>query len=82
MGIEIDTDFGGAGCNFMTTILCIEEIAKVDPSIAVLVDIQNTLVNNVIKKLGTEEQKKKYLPQLATTMVGKQVEKLFIKIHE
>ncbi|EFA12207.2 short/branched chain specific acyl-CoA dehydrogenase, mitochondrial [Tribolium castaneum] len=68
MGIEISTDLGGAGCNFMTTILCIEEIAKVDPSIAVMVDIQNTLVNNVIKKLGTEEQKKKYLPQLATNM--------------
>ena len=69
MGIEIDTEYGGAGCNFMTTILTIEEISKVDPSVAVLVDIQNTLINNVIKKLGTEEQKKTYLPQLASNLV-------------
>lgn len=69
MGIEIDTDYGGAGCNFMTTILAIEEISKVDPAVAVLVDIQNTLVNAVIKKLGTKEQKEKYLPRLATDMV-------------
>ncbi|KAJ3641769.1 hypothetical protein Zmor_028248 [Zophobas morio] len=68
MGIEIDTEYGGAGCNFMTTILTIEEISKVDPSVAVLVDIQNTLINNVIKKLGTEEQKKTYLPQLASNL--------------
>ncbi|XP_018578394.1 short/branched chain specific acyl-CoA dehydrogenase, mitochondrial isoform X2 [Anoplophora glabripennis] len=68
MGIEIDTDYGGAGCNFMTTILAIEEISKVDPAVAVLVDIHNTLVNAVIKKLGTNEQKEKYLPRLATDM--------------
>lgn len=69
MGIEIDTEYGGSGCNFMTTILTVEEIAKVDPAVAVWVDIQNTLVNAVIKKLGTKEQKEKYLPQLATNMV-------------
>lgn len=68
LGIEIDTDYGGAGCNFMITILTIEEIAKVDPSVAVLVDIQNTLVNNVIKRFGTKEQKEKYLPLLASKM--------------
>ncbi|KAJ8928383.1 hypothetical protein NQ314_019048 [Rhamnusium bicolor] len=66
MGIEIDPHYGGAGCNFMTTILTIEEIAKVDPAVSVLVDIHNTLVNAVIKKLGTDEQKEKYLPRLAT----------------
>jgi short/branched chain acyl-CoA dehydrogenase len=69
MGIEIGSEYGGADCNFMTTILCIEEISKVDPAVAVLVDIQNTLVNNVIQKLGTRDQKHKYLPQLATNMV-------------
>lgn len=69
MGIEIDTEYGGSGCKFMTTILTVEEIAKVDPAVAVWVDIQNTLVNAVIKKLGTKEQKEKYLPQLATNMV-------------
>jgi short/branched chain acyl-CoA dehydrogenase len=68
MGIEIGSEYGGADCNFMTTILCIEEISKVDPAVAVLVDIQNTLVNNVIQKLGTRDQKHKYLPQLATNM--------------
>ncbi|KAJ8985711.1 hypothetical protein NQ317_014361 [Molorchus minor] len=68
MGIEIATEYGGAGCNFMTTILTIEEISKVDPAVAVLVDIQNTLVNAVIKKLGTKEQKDRYLPLLATNM--------------
>lgn len=71
MGMEIDTEYGGAGCNFMTTILAIEEISKVDPAVAVLVDIQNTLVNAVIKKLGTKDQKEKYLPRLAIDMVTK-----------
>ncbi|XP_049821614.1 short/branched chain specific acyl-CoA dehydrogenase, mitochondrial isoform X2 [Aethina tumida] len=70
LGIEIDTEYGGSGCNFMTTILTVEEIAKVDPAVAVWVDIQNTLVNAVIKKLGTKEQKEKYLPQLATNMAA------------
>ncbi|XP_018328360.1 short/branched chain specific acyl-CoA dehydrogenase, mitochondrial [Agrilus planipennis] len=66
MGIEISEKFGGSGCNFMTSILAVEEISKVDPSVAILVDIQNTLVNSVITKLGTEEQRNKYLPKLAT----------------
>lgn len=70
MGIEIGTEYGGAACNFMTTILTIEEISKVDPAVAVFVEIQNTLINNVIKKLGTNEQKKTYLPQLASNMVS------------
>lgn len=70
MGIEIDSDYGGAGCNFMTTILTVEEISKVDPSVSVLVDIQNTLVNNVIQKLGTKQQKEQYLPRLATNLAS------------
>lgn len=69
LGVEIDTKYGGAGCNFMTTVLVIEELSKVDPSVSLLVDIQNTLVNAVIKKLGTQEQKDKYLPRLATNTV-------------
>lgn len=68
MGVEIPTDYNGSGCNFMTTIQVIEEISKVDPAVAVLVDIQNTLVNAILMKLGTEEQKAKYLPKLATEM--------------
>ncbi|XP_044767162.1 short/branched chain specific acyl-CoA dehydrogenase, mitochondrial [Coccinella septempunctata] len=70
LGIEIDECYGGAGSNFMTTILTVEEISKVDPSVSTLVDIHNTLVNSIIMKLGSEEQKQKYLPRLATQMVG------------
>lgn len=71
MGTEIPTEYGGSGCNFMTTVLVVEELSKVDPALAVLVDLQNTLINAVVIKLGTEEQKKKYLPRLATDMVDK-----------
>lgn len=70
MGVQIDTEYGGAGCNFMTTVLTVEEISKVDPSLGILVDLQNTLINNVIIRWGNEEQKKKYLPRLATNMVS------------
>ncbi|XP_062859581.1 short/branched chain specific acyl-CoA dehydrogenase, mitochondrial isoform X1 [Trichomycterus rosablanca] len=70
MGIEIGTEYGGTGSSFFSSILVIEELAKVDPSIAVLCDIQNTLINTLMVKLGTDEQKEKYLPRLSTDMVG------------
>lgn len=70
MGIEIPTKYGGTGSNFMNTILTIEEIAKVDASVAIAVDIHNTLINSLILKLGSEEQKQKYLPKLAQDSVG------------
>ncbi|XP_060749559.1 short/branched chain specific acyl-CoA dehydrogenase, mitochondrial isoform X1 [Tachysurus vachellii] len=70
MGLEISTAYGGTGSSFFSSILVIEELAKVDPSISVLCDIQNTLINTLIIKLGTEEQKEKYLPRLATDTVG------------
>ncbi|KAK3559765.1 hypothetical protein QTP86_020736 [Hemibagrus guttatus] len=70
MGLEISTEYGGTGSSFFSSILVIEELAKVDPSISVLCDIQNTLINTLIIKLGTKEQKEKYLPRLATDMVG------------
>lgn len=70
MGIEVPSDLGGSECKFMTTIQVVEEISKVDPSVGILVDLQNTLVNSLIIKLGTKEQKEKYLPLLATKMVG------------
>jgi len=66
MGIEIPEEYGGAGSNFMTSILTVEEISKVDPATAVVVDIQNTLVNTLIMRLGTDAQKLKYLTKLAT----------------
>ena len=70
MGIETPEEYGGAGASFFTAILAVEELSRVDASVGVLVDVQNTLVNNALIRWGSEEQKKKYLPQLATTKVG------------
>lgn len=70
MGIEIPTEYGGVGSNFMSTILTIEEIAKVDMAVSVSVDIQNTLINSLILKVGSEKQKEKYLSRLARDSVG------------
>lgn len=70
MGIEIDPEYGGTGASFFSSILVIEELAKVDPSVAVLCDIQNTLINTLIAKLGTPAQKEKYLSRLSTDMVS------------
>ncbi|EFN81629.1 Short/branched chain specific acyl-CoA dehydrogenase, mitochondrial, partial [Harpegnathos saltator] len=70
MGLEIPTDYGGTGSNFMSTILTVEEVAKVDGAVAALVDIHNTLVNSLIIKVASEEQKRKYLPKLAQQCAG------------
>ena len=69
MGIEIGSEYGGTNSSFFVANLVIEELAKVDPAISVMVDVQNTLINTLIKKLGTAEQKQKYLPRLASDMV-------------
>lgn len=73
MGIEIDSEYGGTNSTFFAANLVIEELAKVDPAISVMVDVQNTLINTLIKKLGTPAQKEKYLTRLATDMVGGEV---------
>lgn len=70
MGIEIPEEYGGAGMNFTAGIVGIEELARVDPSVSVLVDVHNTLVNTAILKYGTSESKRKWLPRLATGTVG------------
>uniref|UniRef100_A0A3P9IY29 Short/branched chain specific acyl-CoA dehydrogenase, mitochondrial n=1 Tax=Oryzias latipes TaxID=8090 RepID=A0A3P9IY29_ORYLA len=70
MGIEIDPEYGGTGSSFFASILVIEELAKVDPSVSVLCDIQNTLINVLFTKLGTPAQKEKYLSHLSTDMIG------------
>src|SRR6185312_3209605 len=70
MGIEVGEEYGGQGGTFFQAVLAIEELAKVDPAASVIVDVQNTLVNNAIAAWGTEEQKKAYLPQLANGSVG------------
>lgn len=71
MGIEIPEKYGGAGMNFTAAIVGIEELARVDPSVSVLVDVHNTLVNTAILKWGSNDLKEKFLPKLATNTVGK-----------
>jgi alkylation response protein AidB-like acyl-CoA dehydrogenase len=70
MGIEIPEQYGGSGGTFFEAILAVEEMSRVDPSAGVIVDVQNTLCINAILKWGTEEQKKKYLPKMASEWVG------------
>ncbi len=70
MGIEIPEQYGGAGGKFFDSILAVEEISRVDPSAGVIVDVQNTLVNNALLRWTTEDQKKRYLPKLASNTVG------------
>jgi len=70
MGIEAPEEYGGAGLNFTAACLAVEEIAKVDPAIAVLMDIQNTLLITAFNTYGTAEQKEKYLTRLATDTVA------------
>jgi len=70
MGIELPTVYGGAGANFLMAILAIEELARVDPSVAVCVDVQNTLVNNALLRWLTPAQKEQFLPRLARDVVG------------
>jgi butyryl-CoA dehydrogenase/short/branched chain acyl-CoA dehydrogenase len=70
MGIDIKEQYGGQGGTFFQSVLAIEELAKVDPAAAVIVDVQNTLVSNAIEAWGTAGQKNKYLSRLATESVG------------
>ena len=70
MGIEIPSELGGAESSFTSAILTIEELAKIDPSVSVMCDVHNTLVNTVVRKYGTKEQQEKYLPLLAQTKVS------------
>ena len=70
MGIEIPEQYGGAGGTFFEAILAVEELSRVDPSVGVLVDVQNTLVNNALIRWGSEAQKQKYLPKMASEWVG------------
>ncbi|KAI1381958.1 short-chain specific acyl-CoA dehydrogenase [Hypoxylon crocopeplum] len=70
MGVEIPEEYGGAGMNFTSAIIGIEELARVDPSVSVMVDVHNTLVNTAILKWGSNDIKKRFLPALATNTVG------------
>src|SRR5258706_7572856 len=70
MGIEIPEAHGGAGATFFMSILAVEALARVDASVAVLVDVQNTLVNNALLRWGNAEQQARYLPKPASKSVG------------
>jgi butyryl-CoA dehydrogenase/short/branched chain acyl-CoA dehydrogenase len=70
MGIEIPEQYGGGGAKFFEAILAVEELSRVDASAGVIVDVQNTLVNNALLRWGNDEQKKRYLPRMATETVG------------
>jgi butyryl-CoA dehydrogenase/short/branched chain acyl-CoA dehydrogenase len=70
MGVELPESAGGAGANFMMSILAVEELSRVDPAVGVVVDVQNTLVNNALLRWGTPEQIGRFAPRLATDTVG------------
>jgi alkylation response protein AidB-like acyl-CoA dehydrogenase len=70
MGIETPEEFGGAGGSFFQAILAVEELSRVDASVGVFVDVQNTLVNNALLRWANPQQKEKYLSQLASEKVG------------
>ena len=70
MGIEVPEQFGGSNSSFFNAILAVEELAVVDPSVSVFVDVQNTLVNNAVMRWGSDAQKEKYLPKLTSEWVA------------
>jgi alkylation response protein AidB-like acyl-CoA dehydrogenase len=70
MGIEIPESFGGAGATFFHAALAVEALSRVDPSVGVIVDVQNTLVINALLRWGTDDLKRRYLPKLAANTIG------------
>jgi len=70
MGIEVPEQYGGAGGSILLATLAIEEMARVDASSAIYVDVHNTLVNNALLRWGTDEQKSRYLPRMTTDLLG------------
>jgi short/branched chain acyl-CoA dehydrogenase len=70
MGIETSEALGGSGMSFTSAIIAIEELAKVDPSVSVCVDVQNTLVNNMFKFYANDDVKQRFLPRLAKDTIG------------
>lgn len=70
MGIETPEAYGGAGSSFTMACLAVEQVSRIDGSVGVLVDVQNTLVTNALLRWGNDAQKKKYLPKMASEWVG------------
>jgi short-chain 2-methylacyl-CoA dehydrogenase len=69
MGIETSAEHGGAESSFTSAIIAVEELAKVDPSVSVMCDVHNTLVNTIVRKHGTKEQRDQYMPLLSQSKV-------------
>jgi alkylation response protein AidB-like acyl-CoA dehydrogenase len=70
MGIEVPDAFGGAGGRFFHSVLAVEELSRVDPSVGVLVDVQNTLVINALLRWASDDLKRRYLPKLSASAIG------------
>src|ERR1700742_192742 len=70
MGVEVPEQYGGAGGSFFEAILAVEEISRVDASAGVIVDVQNTLVNNALVRWTNEDQKRRFLPKMTSNTVG------------
>ena len=70
MGIDIPEQYGGAGGTFFMSVLAIQALAQVDPAVSVVVDVQNTLVANAIRRWGTEAQRQRFLSKMAADTVG------------
>lgn len=70
MGVEIDEKYGGTGASFTSALLVIEEIAKVDPAVSVMVDIHNTIVNNCLSGWASDQLKQEWLSRLSTNTLG------------
>ncbi|RLN80039.1 hypothetical protein BBJ28_00008831 [Nothophytophthora sp. Chile5] len=70
LSVEVPAEYGGVEASFMSLCLTIEELSRVDPSVGLLCDLQNTVVNNVFLRYATEEQRREYLPRLTTDTVG------------
>ncbi|KAJ2909000.1 hypothetical protein GGI21_002319 [Coemansia aciculifera] len=70
MGVETSVDHGGAGASFTSAIIVVEELAKIDPSVSVLCDVHNTLVNTVFRTYASPQLQQEYLPRLATDSLG------------
>lgn len=70
MGIEVEAEYGGTDSSFFMSCLVVEELAKIDPAVSVMCDVQNTLIVTLFRKYGTPQQKEQYLPRLAENMVN------------
>jgi alkylation response protein AidB-like acyl-CoA dehydrogenase len=70
MGIEIPDSYGGGGASFFHSVLAVEALSRVDPSIGVLVDVQNTLVINALLRWGGHDIKQRFLPKMASSLIG------------